>query len=259
LIANTDADNVEPVAIFYNSNLTEIGRIVLTRSSINVTVRSSFASFSFPEQSTQDHSRLQLCMDGVKMELYHDCLLVGSEPFVSGGFQESDVIGLLRHLVTEKAPPYLNSVAQLYFISCSGPGVETEDVVDLQCQANPPNCSESVVALSEVVSRYVMRLGTEVLPQPSIPTPLPHSSSYSSTVMLHQLSTLGTRQSPPQSGTATPTLMPTVKACECRDEEREIETLRSALIAVSTVCGCVILVLLAAVIGVCVLWRGAVR
>ena len=109
LIANTDANDVEPVAIFYDSNLTEIGRIVLTRSSINVTVRSSFASFGFPEQSTQDHSRLQLCMDGVKMELYHDCLLVGSEPFVSGGFQESDVIGLLRHLVTENAPPYLVS------------------------------------------------------------------------------------------------------------------------------------------------------
>ena len=109
LIANTDTNNVEPVAVFYDSSLIEIGRIVLTRSNINVTVRNSFASFSFPEQSILAHSRLQLCMDGVRMELYHDCVLVGSEPFVSDGFQGSDVIGLLRHLVMENVAPYLVS------------------------------------------------------------------------------------------------------------------------------------------------------
>ena len=109
LIANTHTDNVEPVATFYDSNLTEIGRIVLTRLIVNVTIRNNFASFGFPEQRELEHSRLQLCMDGERIDLYHDCVWVGSEPFVNGGFQDSDVMGLLRHLVTENAKPYLVS------------------------------------------------------------------------------------------------------------------------------------------------------
>ena len=49
-------------------------------------------------------------------------------------------------------------VSQLYLISCSGPGIDKGDVVNLQCVSNPPNCSENFTAPSEVVRSYVLRL-----------------------------------------------------------------------------------------------------
>ena len=111
LMANTARDNIEPVALFYDSNTTELGRIELTQSEINVTLRDSFASFIFPKkQGTVEYLRLQLCMDGERIDFYYGCALMGSKSFVSGGFQDSDMIVLLRRLSIEMVDPYLVGV-----------------------------------------------------------------------------------------------------------------------------------------------------
>ena len=110
IVANPSTTNVEPVAVFYDSNRNEIGSIVLTVSHINITIGNSFASFSLSSQNTRPHKRLQLCTNGTGVEFYQDCSLVGSKPFVSVPFQDSHVIGLLRHLVSDNAAAFLVSV-----------------------------------------------------------------------------------------------------------------------------------------------------
>ena len=113
LLVNTRADNVQPLMVFYDQNQTELGSIVLTQSTVNITIRDSFATFDFPDQSLFDHTRLQLCMDGETLDVYHNCLLIGSQNFVNVGFQESDVIGLLRHLVMVNADPFLVCIVEI--------------------------------------------------------------------------------------------------------------------------------------------------
>ena len=72
-------------------------------------------------------------------------------------------------------------MAQFYLISCSGPGVETDNVVALQCKANPPNCSEVTASLQEVVSSYVLKLEGE-----AVPTSTPVLCSPSTVVLIQQ-------------------------------------------------------------------------
>ena len=60
-----------------------------------------------------------------------------------------------------------NSVGQLYFLSCSGPGVTQAGMAALQCQANPPNCGEDSVVLNTTVSAYVTALNAIAPPSPT--------------------------------------------------------------------------------------------
>ena len=60
-----------------------------------------------------------------------------------------------------------NSVGQLYFLSCSGPGVTQADMAALQCVANPPTCSEDRVVLEATVTAYVTELNAIISPTPT--------------------------------------------------------------------------------------------
>ena len=61
-----------------------------------------------------------------------------------------------------------NSVGQLYFLSCSGPGVTQADMAALQCVANPPSCSEALVTPQAAVDSYILELATS--PTTLLPT-----------------------------------------------------------------------------------------
>ena len=41
-----------------------------------------------------------------------------------------------------------NSVGQLYFLGCSGPGVTQADMAALQCVANPPDCDQESITVA---------------------------------------------------------------------------------------------------------------
>ena len=107
MTVNTHDGNLGPVVTFYNSSSADLGSIMLTMSGITVTIRNSSASFSFPrEQGSDDHIRLQLCMDGNRVEFYYECGFVGDEAFANEGFQNSDSIGLLIHLANNNYEVY---------------------------------------------------------------------------------------------------------------------------------------------------------
>ena len=106
MVVNIQEDNVEPLVTFYDDNLADLGEILLTQSTVNVTIRDSFATFNYSKPDRQSHAWLQLCLDGELLELYHNCALVGSQHFSSVGFQKNDVIGVFKHLVREDALPY---------------------------------------------------------------------------------------------------------------------------------------------------------
>ena len=57
-----------------------------------------------------------------------------------------------------------NSVGQLYFLSCSGPGVTQADVAALQCVANPPDCDQESIPVAAAVASYVAQLNERPTP-----------------------------------------------------------------------------------------------
>ena len=94
--------------MFYHSNLTEIGRVLLTQTEVNITIRNSSANFSFPtRQGRLEHRRLQLCAESDELYFYHGCELMGSQPFVSSGFSDSDIVGILRDLTDNEIDGYM--------------------------------------------------------------------------------------------------------------------------------------------------------
>ena len=107
MITNTVARNLAPVAMFYNSNLTEIGRILVTTSEVNITIRESFAGFTYPAQPRFEHVRLQVCREEDTLYFYYECKFRESKPFVNAGFSDSDVVGLLGELTDNPIDGYL--------------------------------------------------------------------------------------------------------------------------------------------------------
>ena len=107
LIANTRTTNTAPMIHFYDGNITEIGRIVLTLTHVNITIREESASFNFTSpQGRLEYVHIQLCVVENRLHFYSECEFVESKPFETAGFSDSDVVGLLKDIADSGAPAY---------------------------------------------------------------------------------------------------------------------------------------------------------
>lgn len=99
--------NSGPIITFSDVNLTNVGNIMLTNSSLSLTVRGTSAVFN---TDATGQRYIQLCSDGSSLQLYKDCNLTEKASFGEISILDGDQIGIYRDLADSSSDRFLVSI-----------------------------------------------------------------------------------------------------------------------------------------------------
>ena len=187
-LVDTSLTNTAPLAYFHDITSAILGNITVeggAPGSVILNIKGTEVVFTV---ETLGFKRFQLCREGNEMTLYDGCTAVEpSQPFPSEfdpDFQDTDFVGLLRDLTGSQSifavillysffltasllykyiyfSSLQNSVAEFYFLSCTGPGVTQEGMAQVQCDSSPIDCDDPFVALESAADQYVASLNAD--------------------------------------------------------------------------------------------------